>query len=140
MKISKLTQSISSFPKTQLPNPTPSLHFLSFHQILITLTRFYFSSQRLTNNPNFHIPRDDTRRVAKKLGDAIRTKLSCPSCRLGVGLLQKAVRRGGSFNEIKEQFVGICVAFKIQIETVCAGIFDVYGPEVLPVLEASEIG
>lgn len=70
----------------------------------------------------------------------VQSKLSCPSCRLGVGLLQKAVRRGGSFEEIKNQFVGICVAFKLQTEAVCSGIFDVYGPEVLPVLEASEVG
>lgn len=89
----------------------------------------------------FHIPREETKRLAKKLGDAvIQSRISCPACRLGVGLLQKAVRKGNSFNEIKEQFVGICVAFKIQTQAVCSGIFDVYGPEVLPVLEASQVG
>lgn len=119
---------------------TPIFHFSSFQQILVTLTRFYFSSQNLPNSPKFHIPREETRRFAKKLGDAVSSKISCPACRLGVGLLQKAVRRGGSFEEIKEKFVGICVGFNIQTETVCSGIFDVYGPEVLPVLEASEVG
>lgn len=88
----------------------------------------------------FHIPREDTKRLAKKLGEAVKSRISCPACRLGVGLLQKAVRGGGSFEEIKEKFVEVCVAFKIQTELVCSGIFDVYGPEVLPVLAASEGG
>lgn len=88
----------------------------------------------------FQIPREGTGRLSRKLGDVLKSRISCPACRLGVGLLQKAVRGGGSFEEIKEKFVEVCVAFKIQIELVCAGVFDVYGPEVLPVLAASEVG
>ncbi|KAJ3657922.1 hypothetical protein Zmor_009698 [Zophobas morio] len=79
-------------------------------------------------------------RVAKKLGDAVRSRVSCSVCRLGVGLLQREVRKNTSFENIRTQFVGLCVAFKVESESVCTGVFDVFGPDVLPALKAVRIG
>ncbi|RZC38634.1 sphingomyelin phosphodiesterase-like [Asbolus verrucosus] len=58
----------------------------------------------------------------------------------GVGLLQKEVEKDTGFEDIKKKFVGLCVAFKVESEEVCTGVFDVFGPEVLPVLKAVQIG
>ncbi|XP_044255851.1 sphingomyelin phosphodiesterase-like isoform X2 [Tribolium madens] len=79
-------------------------------------------------------------RVAKKIGDAVRARVSCPICRLGVGLLQKEVKKNTSFEDIRSKFVGLCVAFKVESEDVCTGIFDVFGPDVLPALRVVQIG
>jgi sphingomyelin phosphodiesterase len=94
-------------------------------------------------------------RTAKKLGNAVRSRVSCPICKLGghtaglfvsdsfvagVGLLQREVKKNTSFEEIKTQFVGLCVAFKVATEDVCTGVFDVFGREVLPALKAVYIG
>lgn len=59
---------------------------------------------------------------------------------LGVGLLDGEVKLNSSFEVIKTKFVNLCVAFKIETEPVCAGFFDVFGPEVLPAYRASDLG
>lgn len=45
-----------------------------------------------------------------------------------------------SFDEIREKFVSICVGFNIETEIVCTGAFNVYGPDVLPVLNFTALG
>lgn len=58
----------------------------------------------------------------------------------GAAFLQREAKRGTSFDDIREQFVSICVGFNVQTEPVCEGIFNVYGPELLPVLNITELG
>uniref|UniRef100_A0AAR5Q9V9 Sphingomyelin phosphodiesterase n=1 Tax=Dendroctonus ponderosae TaxID=77166 RepID=A0AAR5Q9V9_DENPD len=88
-------------------------------------------------NSTRHFP---TSRDAKLAGDIIRTKVPCNVCNLGVGLLYAEVKSGVSMEEIKAKFVSICVSFKIESFSVCSGIFDTYGPEVVPVMELMTIG
>lgn len=57
-----------------------------------------------------------------------------------MGLLQKEVLKNHSFEDIEKKFVSICTTFKVATEGVCTGIFDVYGPAILPVLSQIEIG
>lgn len=57
-----------------------------------------------------------------------------------MSLLLKEVQAGVSFESIKEKFVALCVSFKIEIEIVCSGFFDVYGPEVVPAFNTSGLG
>nr|XP_023023027.1 sphingomyelin phosphodiesterase-like [Leptinotarsa decemlineata] len=78
-------------------------------------------------------------RVAKKIGSVVKERVPCGVCQLGVGLLQTEVKKGSSFDSIKAQFVGLCVSFKIEIEKVCAGFFDVFAPELLPAYNASNL-
>ncbi|XP_066150731.1 sphingomyelin phosphodiesterase-like isoform X2 [Euwallacea fornicatus] len=70
----------------------------------------------------------------------LRTKVSCGICNLGVGLLFTEVKNGHCFDEIKTKFVSLCVALKIESLNVCSGIFDTYGPEVIPVIELTSLG
>ena len=58
---------------------------------------------------------------------------------LGVLLLQGEVKTGTSVEGIKEKFISICVGFNIQNEIVCNGIFDVFGPDLLPALNETQI-
>ncbi|KRT84121.1 hypothetical protein AMK59_1728, partial [Oryctes borbonicus] len=57
----------------------------------------------------------------------------------GVLLLQNEVKQGTPVDEIKAKFVSICVEFKIENEVVCSGIFDVFSPDVLPILNVTKI-
>lgn len=50
------------------------------------------------------------------------------------------MQSGTSFEDVKAKFVSICVSFKIESFSVCSGIFDMYGPEVIPVMEVMTIG
>lgn len=59
---------------------------------------------------------------------------------LGVNLLLKDVQAGATFETIKSKFVALCVSFKIEIELVCTGFFDVFGPEVVPAFNISRLG
>ncbi|KAJ8923617.1 hypothetical protein NQ315_010196 [Exocentrus adspersus] len=78
-------------------------------------------------------------RTAKKIGDVIKSKVSCNVCTLGVSLLLKEVLAGATFETIKTKFVALCVSFKIETELVCTGFFDVFGPEVVPAFNASHL-
>ncbi|XP_066248576.1 sphingomyelin phosphodiesterase-like isoform X2 [Euwallacea similis] len=69
----------------------------------------------------------------------MRTKVSCSICNLGVGLLFTEVKNGHSFDEIKAKFVSLCVTLKIESLKVCTGIFDTYGPEIIPVIEVTPL-
>ncbi|KAL1505786.1 hypothetical protein ABEB36_005267 [Hypothenemus hampei] len=95
--------------------------------------------QGLQDNDTDSSDKAFTPRNARIVGDIIRTKLSCSVCNLGVGLLFREVQVGTPFDEIKAKFVSLCVTFKIEIFSVCSGIFDVYGPEVIPVIQLSNI-
>ncbi|KAK9730903.1 Acid sphingomyelin phosphodiesterase C-terminal region [Popillia japonica] len=75
-----------------------------------------------------------------ELGDAVRRKISCSLCKLGVLLLKNEVNQGTPVQEIRGKFITICVDFKIENEVVCSGIFDVFAPDVLPVLNTTTIG
>lgn len=99
--------------------------------------------------------RKKPKRSGKKL-EVVRSIVSCSVCKLGhyniffrivsndfvlgVGLLKKEVDNETSFEDIRLKFVNLCVIFKVETEEVCAGIFDVYAPEVLPVLKVLTIG
>lgn len=72
------------------------------------------------------------------VGDSVNKIIPCSVCTLGANLLQTAVRKGESFESIKLQFVSVCVGFDIQNQEVCTGVFDVFGPEVLAVLNVTE--
>lgn len=50
------------------------------------------------------------------------------------------MRGGDGFDEIKPKFINICVGLKLANEEVCTGIINVYGPEVLPVVNITSIG
>lgn len=80
------------------------------------------------------------KRGPKKLGDAVRSRISCGTCKLATGLLMKEVQKGTQFDDIETKFVTLCVSFKVEIESVCRGIFEVFGPEVVPALNATQIG
>lgn len=59
---------------------------------------------------------------------------------LGVSLLKNEVTIGSPFQLIKTKFVSLCVGFNIATYGVCSGVFDVFGVEVLPVLNVTQIG
>ncbi|KAF2899912.1 hypothetical protein ILUMI_06276 [Ignelater luminosus] len=78
--------------------------------------------------------------VIGEIGDSVRRKIPCSVCQLAVGMLQTNVRKGEPFELIKTKFVSLCVGFEIQNAIVCNGIIDVFGPEVLPVLNFTTSG
>ncbi|XP_018565651.1 sphingomyelin phosphodiesterase-like [Anoplophora glabripennis] len=79
-------------------------------------------------------------RIPKKIGDVVKSKVSCNVCTLGVSLLLNDVLAGATFETIKSKFVALCVSFKIETELVCTGFFDVFGPEVVPAFNTSHLG
>ncbi|KAB0799106.1 hypothetical protein PPYR_06986 [Photinus pyralis] len=87
--------------------------------------------ERLLNVEELNVTND-------KIGNSVNKIIPCSVCTLGTNLLQTAVRKGESFEAIKLQFVAICVGFEIQNHDVCTGIFDIFGPEVLAVLNVTE--
>lgn len=40
-----------------------------------------------------------------------------------------------TIEDLKDKFVGVCVSLNIAVEVVCSGMFDTYGPVVLPALK-----
>lgn len=59
---------------------------------------------------------------------------------IGANFLQREAKSQSTFEEIKEKFVSICVGFNVQTEPVCSGIFDVFGPELIPVVNITSYG
>lgn len=57
-----------------------------------------------------------------------------------MGLLSSEVKKGSTFEAIKNKFVSLCVALNIETGPVCTGIFDTYGPQVVPVLNVTHLG
>ncbi|CAH1103351.1 unnamed protein product [Psylliodes chrysocephalus] len=78
-------------------------------------------------------------RLPKKIHDVIRTKIPCGVCKLGVGLLQSHLKNGDSMEEIKIKIVALCVTLKIETEAVCTGFVDVFGPELVPAYNTSNL-
>ncbi|XP_019869061.1 sphingomyelin phosphodiesterase [Aethina tumida] len=87
-----------------------------------------------------YIQRIKPRKAKKKIvTDVIRSRVSCGSCKIGVGLLSSEVKKGSTFDAIKNKFVSLCVALNIETGPVCTGIFDTYGPQVVPVLNVTHL-
>lgn len=42
--------------------------------------------------------------------------------------------------EIKIKIVALCVTLKIETEAVCTGFVDVFGPELVPAYNTSNLG
>lgn len=58
----------------------------------------------------------------------------------GVSILHGEIKKGSTFEAMKETFVSLCTAYKIETEPVCKGFFDVFGPELLPAYASSKLG
>lgn len=68
--------------------------------------------------------------------ETLTSKLSCASCRLGITLMRGEVNNeNATIEDLKDKFVGVCVSLNIAVEVVCSGMFDTYGPVVLPALK-----
>lgn len=80
------------------------------------------------------------RNPEKHVGDSVRSKVSCTTCKIGINLLQFEVHKRTPLDQLKEKFVNICVGFKIEIESVCTGIFEVFAPDLLPAMNMTKIG
>ncbi|CAH1158391.1 unnamed protein product [Phyllotreta striolata] len=78
-------------------------------------------------------------RLPKKIHDVIRAKIPCSVCKLGVGLLQSHLKNGDSMESIKMKVVSLCVGLKIETEGVCSGFVDVFGPELVPAYNTSDL-
>ncbi|CAH1256030.1 unnamed protein product [Diabrotica balteata] len=76
-------------------------------------------------------------RLPKKIHDVIRNKIPCGVCKLGIGLLRNHLNNGDSMEEIRTKVIQLCVSLKIESEKVCAGFFDVFGPELVPAFNTS---
>ncbi|XP_072401672.1 sphingomyelin phosphodiesterase-like [Diabrotica undecimpunctata] len=76
-------------------------------------------------------------RLPKKIHDVIRNKIPCGVCKLGIGLLRSHLNNGDSMEEIRTKVIQLCVSLKIESEKVCAGFFDVFGPELVPAFNTS---
>ncbi|KAF7278427.1 hypothetical protein GWI33_008461 [Rhynchophorus ferrugineus] len=64
--------------------------------------------------------------------DIIGLNVSCPICEKAVQFLYAQLQLKVSFEVIKQYFILICAIYSST--EVCGGIFDSYGPELLPVL------
>lgn len=64
--------------------------------------------------------------------DIIGLNVTCPVCETAAQFLKNQLTAGVPFDMIKQYFVLICAGFTDM--EVCSGLFDSYGPELLPVL------
>lgn len=58
----------------------------------------------------------------------------------GVAFLNGEIKKGSSVEVIKQIFVSLCTAYKIETEPVCNGFFDVFAPDLLPAYALSKLG
>jgi hypothetical protein len=63
------------------------------------------------------------------------TRLSCGACKLGVALLRNEIEKNETFEVIQDKFISICLTLDLAPINVCGGIFELYGPVVLPTLK-----
>ncbi|XP_026472938.1 sphingomyelin phosphodiesterase-like [Ctenocephalides felis] len=80
------------------------------------------------------------RQVALELETSVMSKVSCTACKAGAGLLQHYIRTGKSKEEIIKMIYQFCVSLKIQTARVCEGVSQLFGGEVIYVLERVSIG
>ncbi|KAK9870012.1 hypothetical protein WA026_006107 [Henosepilachna vigintioctopunctata] len=77
--------------------------------------------------------------LPKKMGNAAYSIVDCKWCNLGVSMLLDEIKRGASYDAIKDNVTKMCVDFGINTKEVCAGIFDVYGRTVLAAAKKAHI-
>ncbi|CAH0561026.1 unnamed protein product, partial [Brassicogethes aeneus] len=112
------------------PNSVPLLNSTGKRHVLPTT--------RVIINETHHIQKIKPRR-SKAVGNVVKSKISCSSCKIGANLLLNEVNRGSEFEVIKQKFVGICSGLRLESTKVCTGVFDVYGPHVVPVLQTVKL-
>ncbi|XP_017775503.1 PREDICTED: sphingomyelin phosphodiesterase-like [Nicrophorus vespilloides] len=97
------------------------------------------STLRMSKNQDLFGDDEETLQDLGADHSSLTGRLTCATCRLGVSLLKSEVDKDGTFEEIKEKFVSICVGFRIETEPVCNGVYDIYGPVVLPALKMTKL-
>ncbi|XP_055686380.1 sphingomyelin phosphodiesterase isoform X1 [Lutzomyia longipalpis] len=80
------------------------------------------------------------KQVAYEIETSVMSKVSCTACKAGAGLLQHYIKTGRTKEEIIKTIFHYCVYLKIQSRRVCEGVSQLFGVEVIYVLERVTIG
>lgn len=80
------------------------------------------------------------KQVVQEVETSVMSSVSCTACKAGVGLLQHYIMSGKTKDDIVKIIYNFCVSFKIQTPRVCEGITELFGGEVVYVMQRVQIG
>ncbi|XP_049780611.1 sphingomyelin phosphodiesterase isoform X2 [Schistocerca cancellata] len=79
------------------------------------------------------------RQVVQEVETSVMSKVSCTACKAGAGLLQHYIRMGKTRDDIVKITNQFCISLKIQTPRVCEGITELFGGEVVYVLQRVQL-
>ncbi|XP_039289630.1 sphingomyelin phosphodiesterase isoform X2 [Nilaparvata lugens] len=80
------------------------------------------------------------KQVIEEVETSVMSKVSCTACKAGAGLLQHYIHHGKTRDDIVKITYQFCVSFKLQTPRVCEGITELFGGEVVYVLNRLKLG
>ncbi|XP_073847882.1 sphingomyelin phosphodiesterase isoform X1 [Musca autumnalis] len=80
------------------------------------------------------------KQVSYEIEHSLLSKVSCTACKAGAGLLLHYIHTGKSEGEIIKMIYQFCSNLKIQSPRVCEGVANLFGVEVVYVLQRTPLG
>lgn len=80
------------------------------------------------------------KQVAFEIENSVLSKVSCTACKAGAGLLQHYIKSGKTEAELMKMIAQYCTNLSIQSPRVCEGVAQLFGSEVIYVLQRVNLG